>query len=91
MRGYQKKVIYLKNTGSHYFDEAYFVMSREGESAASNHFDMVLEANKIISESLGDTIPEGRGKDRGFVSFLLPFLLGIVFSLAIALTIYFVF
>jgi len=91
VRGYQKKVIFLKNTGSHYFDEAYFVMSSEGESAASNQFDMVLEANKIISESLGDSIPEGRGKERGFISFLLPFLLGIFVSLVVTLAIYFIF
>ena len=91
MRGYQKKVIFLKNTGSHLFDEAYFVMSREGESAASGQFDMVLEANKIINESLGDNVQRGRGKERGFISFLLPFLLGILFSLVSALIIYFVF
>ena len=91
MRGYQKKVIFLKNTGSHLFDEAYFVMSREGESAASGQFDMVLEANKIINESLGDNVQRGRGKERGFISFLLPFLLGILVSLISALIIYFVF
>ena len=90
MRGYQKKVIFLKNTGSHLFDEAYFVMSREGESAASNQFDMVLEANKIINESLGDDVPRGRGKERGFISFLLPFLLGILFSLLSVLALYFI-
>ena len=90
MRGYQKKVIFLKNTGSHLFDEAYFVISREGESAVSNQFDMVLEANKIINESIGDNLQKGRGKERGFVSFLLPFLLGILFSLIAALTIYFI-
>jgi hypothetical protein len=89
VRGYQKKVIFLKNTGSHLFDEAYFVMSREGESAASGQFDMVLEANKIIDESLGDGLQRGGGKDRGIVSFLLPFLLGIIFSFAIVFAIYY--
>ena len=64
MRGYQKKVIFLKNTGSHLFDEAYFVMSREGEEAAIDQSDMVFEANRIINESLGGR--ESRiGRERG--------------------------
>ena len=87
---YEKKVIFLKNTGSHLFDEAYFVMSREGECAVSNQFDMFLEANKIINESFVDEIPRGRGKERGIISFLLPFLLGILFSIIVLLTLSFI-
>ena len=62
MRGYQKKVIFLKNTGSHLFDEAYFVMSREGEIAAVDQSDMVFEANRIIKESLDGKLTEKRIK-----------------------------
>ena len=79
MRGYQKKVIFLKNTGSHLFDEAYFVVSREGEEAAVGQSNMVLEANRIIRESIGEeTLGHRRG--RGILNFLLPFLLGVLFT-----------
>lgn len=87
MRGYQKKVIFLKNTGSHLFDEAYFVMSREGEEAAIDQSDMVLEANRIINESL-----EGResriGRERGKKAFLIPFLIGALFSAVLMALVY---
>lgn len=88
MRGYQKKVIFLKNTGSHLFDEAYFVMSREGEEAAVDQSDMVFEANRIINESIGGR--ESRiGRERGGKkSFIIPFLIGALFSLALMTIIY---
>ena len=79
MRGYQKKVIFLKNTGSHLFDEAYFVVSREGEEAAVGQSNMVLEANRIIRESIGEETL-GYRRDRGILNFLLPFLLGVLFT-----------
>ena len=50
MRGYQKKVIFLKDTGSNLFDEAYFVVSRKGEEANIEQSDMIFEANRIIKE-----------------------------------------
>lgn len=84
MRGYQKKVIYLKNTGSHIFDEAVFFVSREGEEQRLGHSDMVIEASRIIEESLGEENTGGRDAARGFLAFLAPFLLGIsVCSLAV--------
>ena len=88
MRGYQKKVIFLKNTGSHLFDEAYFVMSREGEEAAVDQSDMVFEANRIINESLGGR--ESRiGRERGGKkAFLIPYLVGALFSVALMTIIY---
>ena len=81
MRGCQKRVIFLKNTGSHLFDEAYFIVSRACEDAQIVEGDMVCEANRIIDESLGIY---GSGLKRGGVgrmlSFLFPFLLGILIS-----------
>ena len=91
MRGYQKKVIFLKNTGSHLFDEAYFVVSREGENASVGQSDMVVEANRIIKESLEDCeerLRRERGKRKGV--FLIPFFLGACISAAAAIIIYLV-
>ena len=77
MRGCQKKVIFLKDTGSHLFDEAYFIVSRACEDACIREDDMVFEANRIIDESLGVHSPGRRGKTlERVITHLLPFLLG---------------
>ena len=81
MKGYQRKVIFLKNTGSPYFDEAYFVVSREGVGKSVDQSDMVFEANRIINESLEDSrtrIRRERVKRRR--DFLIPFFLGMLIS-----------
>ena len=89
VRGYKKKVIFLKDTGSHLFDEAYFVVSRRGEEANVEQSDMVFEANRIIKESLENKesrIISSKSKTR----FLFPFLLGIFATLITLLCVYFV-
>lgn len=81
VRGYQKRVIYLKNTGSPLFDEAYFIVSREGEATGLARGDMVYEANRIIDESLdGESVRGPGARLRRVLSFALPFLLGAVIS-----------
>ena len=90
MRGYQRKVIFLKDTGSHLFDEAYFVVSRKGEEANIGKSDMIFEANRIIKESL--TYREKRA--RGIRSLLrrdiiIPFSVGSLASFLITTLIYF--
>ena len=84
MRGYQKKVIFLKNTGSHLFDEAYFIVSREGEEAKVGQSNMVLEANRIIRESIWDSEQSGRGDGGKIKTFLLPFFLGALISAVVS-------
>lgn len=86
MKGYQRQVIFLKNTGSPYFDEAYFFVSREGVGASVDQSDMVLEANRIINESLED--PESRirrERVRKKRDFLIPFFLGVFISVTVTL------
>ena len=73
MRGYQKKVIYVKNTGSRHFEEAYFVLRPDSEGAAASHDSMISEANRIINENFK------RKKGGLFHSkkwYILAFLLG---------------
>lgn len=53
MRGCQRRVVYLKNTGSSIFEGAYFVLKDdrnicEGKDAVC---DMVHEASRIIEEN----------------------------------------
>ena len=91
MRGYQKKVIFLKDTGSHLFDEAYFVVSRKGEEAHIEQSDMVYEANRIIKESLDDKEMRIRGEgNKSKADFFVPFFLGAFISLVVSLVINFI-
>ncbi len=53
MRGYQRRVIFLKNTGSALFDEAYFVMRSYETAGCKSEADMVAEASRIIDENFG--------------------------------------
>ena len=89
MRGYQKKVIFLKDTGSHLFDEAYFVVSRRGEEANVEQSDMVFEANRIIKESLGDKDSRIMGKDKRLkLGFIIPFFIGALIAFSVAVLLY---
>jgi hypothetical protein len=51
VRGYQKRVIYLKNTRSRHFDEAYFVVKEDSTLSGVPHGELVEEANRIIDEN----------------------------------------
>lgn len=47
-KGYKRRVIVVKDTGSRLFDSAYFVVNESaGDEGVS---DMVKEANRIIAE-----------------------------------------
>ena len=49
VKGYQKRVVFMKNTGSEFFDEAYFVVC--DAYMDKNEEDMISEANRIIDEA----------------------------------------
>lgn len=70
MRGYQRRVIYLKNTGSALFDEAYFVVKENGGARAQSG-DMVSEATRIIREN--SDVKKRHGRGRGFREWILFF------------------
>jgi len=55
MRGSEKRIIYIKDTGSKLFAEAYFILRRgaaeEAEGPAPD--DMVREAERLLTEGSG--------------------------------------
>ena len=69
VRGCQRKVIFVKNTGSEMFDEALFFVSRDMAKDRSDE-DMIKEANRIISEQM-----IGSEKEKGFCRRALGFIL----------------
>ena len=82
MRAYQKKVIFLKNTGTDSFEEAYFVIS-DKVSEEKSPKDMVDEAKKIIRESFGKRRIRFLKQ-----SFVMPFIFGAFFSFLILFALY---
>lgn len=90
VRGYQKRVVFLKNTGSELFEEAYFVMSDKNEKKKPP-VDMLREANRIIEASIdshtGGRVGFFRGLFRLIKRCALPFILGAVAATVICILI----
>lgn len=76
MRGSEKRVIFIRNTGSRIFEEAYFIVRRgigeNGESTSTD--DMVREAQRIVRDS-GHMYPAS-GRRHRFRKSALSFLAG---------------
>jgi hypothetical protein len=81
MRGCQKRVIYVKNTGNRNFEEAYFVVSGGLDGRKTTEAELVFEANKIIEENFG----KRRGKAARLGRWhILAFFLGFAISLLLS-------
>jgi hypothetical protein len=72
LRGCQKKVVFLKNTGSQVFEEAYFVIKPEFE--AISEYEIISEATKIAN---GCAEPQVRRKKKRWGFNLFLFSLGL--------------
>lgn len=87
MRGCQKKIVFLKNTGSHIFDEAYFILKSDGQEQKNDKNvtrDMVCEANRIIEENFG--LVKKRRIPRACL-YAISFILGALTALIITIPI----
>ena len=73
MRGYQRRVVFLKDTGSALFEEAYFVMRSDEMAEGKSDKDMINEADRIISENFEN---KKFRIGRGFITATLSFLCG---------------
>ena len=51
IKGCQKRVVWVRNTESEWFDEAYFILSEKSMERRPRETDIMAEANRIISES----------------------------------------
>ncbi len=76
LKGCKKNVVYIKNTGSELFEEAYFIVS-EKRASGKRESDILDEANKIILNSpirnyfLGDEPKKKTKKHFSTLSFIL--------------------
>ena len=84
MRGYQKKIIYMKNTGSKHFEESYFVLKSDIEKTGISCNEMIDEANRIIEENFDQN-------SHGFLYsvrwYIIAFLIGCAVTFAISATV----
>lgn len=90
--GAEKKVIVLKNTGSGYFEEAYFIVKEKSKQRQKpTDSDMIKEANRIIRENLISAQYESEAEnptERKKPFILKWFMLGAAFSGSICIIMY---
>ena len=80
VRGCQRKIIYLKNTDSQAFDEAYFLINEE-RSRTMGEKELIREANRIVEESLGYKDKRKKQNRTGLIIYgVSTFLLGALVS-----------
>ena len=96
IKGCKKNVVWVRNTGSEMFDEAYFIVSEKGRNVRATETDMVREAGRIISEGPSASYfpsPKTTQKPRlGIVAIgkAAWFMLGASFTTALNAVIYYI-
>lgn len=78
IKGCQKKIVFIKDTGSDYFEEAYFVMKSDTSLPYAKENDIVSEAVRIAN---GTSLQKNDKKNRFDFRFAF-FLFGAVLGLA---------
>ena len=81
IKGCEKKIVYLKDTGSDYFEEAYFVV--KPQKCTEN--DIIAEANKIVNGFMDEDKGKSKISKGKIFSFLGGLLLGALLSLGVCL------
>ncbi len=79
LKGCQRKIIMLKNTGSNIFEEAYFVIRDSALRSHVSEADMIAEANRIIRENGTAQLSQKKSKKKAVDAALL---VRILFALA---------
>ena len=89
VRGCQKKIIYLKNTESGVFDEAYFVVSDSALCTDIDECDMIKEANRILNECIYEEETNSlKEKILNLIKrTIVPLFIGIIFGMFIGIII----
>ncbi len=82
LRGCQKKVYFMKNTGSAYFEEAYFILKNTSADhiEAGKNRDLAEEAERIIKEA--SSYFKGHAKRHSIIGRAAMFALGAASSSA---------
>ena len=87
VKGCQRKTIHIKDTGSKYYEEAYFVLRPGVSETVRRDNDMISEAIRIAGESMNCAYP-AKKKNKAFsrvVSFVAGVISGGVLSAVVLL------
>ncbi len=91
LKGTQKQIIFLKDTKSGIFDEAYFVLKPSG-TAGLTHSDMISEANRIIdSHTVRPVEKKDEKKKKKNTHALRNYIFGILSGILMSVISYFIF
>ncbi len=86
IKGINKNMIVVKNTGSRYFEEAHFII-KNGASECSER-DLLKEASRIVGNVLTESgkVSKPKGKViKGIITFLLSFISGAALGIMLCL------
>ncbi len=75
VKGYQRKIVCVKNTDSPIIEEAYFILYKDVSLEGGRRSDFIKEADRIIEEGTKKRRTDGRA---------FAFLLGALSALAVA-------
>ena len=87
IKGCSRRVVYLKNTDSTMFDEAYFLLSTDSQSGKVCERDMIREAERIVSEASTAASVEQKNK-KGRFWFCMGGLFATLFYTALGVLFY---
>ena len=85
LKGCHKRIIQIKDTGSNIFEEAYFILKCDADKK-QNSYDIIDEATAIVNKCF-----QSEKKPRKFLKSFIFFLIGMVTSLLLCVTIYLIF
>lgn len=85
LKGCQKRMVYIKNTGCDLFDEAYFILKNDVPTDSDTENDIIRIATAIINEN-GFVQKKKRKKKR--LKGLLLLALGAIIGVAVCSTIF---
>ncbi len=82
VKGCERRVVYLKNTDSSVFEEAFFVMKDAKTQKPPSSMEMVREANRILSENMTveGILCDSPSSSLSIRQACLSFLSGVVFA-----------
>ena len=83
IKGCHKSIVFLKDTKSEFFDEAYFVVKPNVASHTTKN--IISEATSLINEY------EEKRKQRKKSTWLLPFFIGAILGFSLMLLLHFIF
>lgn len=87
LKGCQKRMIFVKDTGCDLFDEAYFVLKNDIPSNTEIEENIVRVATEIINQN---TFVKSSKRVHKFPKGVLFFLLGCFFTATICISLFFI-